>query len=170
LYLPGYAKKTHGTSLKKTFMKNTVLFTVIIFIAAIASCSNSKKTTAANAGTIIISDENKLNGNWQLTNITDAKIAFDVLFPNKKPTLIFKLPSINISGNGGCNGYGGEVKIEGNNINFSKIIHTMMACDGINGENQFFRTLESATAYRIDADTNLILLKAGVSVMQFVKK
>jgi len=151
-------------------MKNTVILTVIVFIVAIASCSNSKHTTTSSSGTTAITDENKLNGNWQLTSIIDAKIAFDVLFPNKKPTLVFKLPSANISGNGGCNGYGGEVKIEGSNINFSKIMHTMMACDGINGENQFFKTLESATAYRVDADTNLILLKAGVSVMQFVKK
>jgi len=151
-------------------MKNIVLFTIAVFIAVITACSNSKKTTAINSSTTAVTDENKLNGNWQLTYITSLKISFDGLFPNKKPTLLFKLPSINISGNGGCNGYGGEVKVEGSNINFSKIIHTMMACDGINGEQQFFNTLETVTTYSVDADTSLILLKGDIAVMHFVKK
>jgi heat shock protein HslJ len=151
-------------------MKNIVLFTVIFFIAAIASCSNSKKTTAENTSATVITDENKLNGNWQLTYMSGVKITLDGLFPNKKPTLVIKLPSPGISGNGGCNGYGGEVKIEGKNISFGKIMHTMMACGGITGENQFFAVLETATTYSVHADTSLILLKGDIAVMRFVKK
>jgi len=151
-------------------MKHTILFTVIIFVVAIASCSNSKKATVVNAGTTVINDENKLNGSWQLTYISGAKTSVEDLFPNKKPTLTFKLPSAQISGNGGCNGYGGTVKIEGNNISFSNIIHTMMACDGIEGENQFFKAMETVTSYRIHADTSLILSKGDTSLMRFVKK
>jgi heat shock protein HslJ len=144
---------------------------MIAFISVTAACSNSKKATAINSGTAtVVTDENKLNGNWQLTYITGLKITFDGLFPNKKPTLTFKLPSTQISGNGGCNGYGGEVKVEGNNISFSKIMHTMMACDGINGEDQFFNTLESVTTYSVNADTSLVLLKGDIVLMRFVKK
>ena len=151
-------------------MKNIVLLSVIAFVSFTTACSNSKKIAAANSNATVITDENKLNGNWQLTYITGTKIAFDGLFPNKKPTLLFKLPNTQISGNGGCNGYGGQVKIEGRNISFSQVIHTMMACDGINGENQFFNTLETVTTYSVNADTSLILLKGDIAVMRFVKK
>jgi heat shock protein HslJ len=151
-------------------MKNIVLFAVIVFVSFITACSNSKKNTVAAPASTIITDDHKLNGSWRLTYISGPKITLDGLFPNKKPTLVFKLPSQNISGNGGCNGYGGEVKIEGHNINFSKIMHTMMACDGITGENQFFNTLENVTAYSVNADTNLVLLKGDTAMMRFVKQ
>ena len=53
------------------------------------SCSTSK--TAVKEATI--------EGTWQLNYITGPKIAFEGLFPNKKPTIAFNLAENKITGN-----------------------------------------------------------------------
>jgi heat shock protein HslJ len=114
-------------------------------------------------------EEKKLNGSWELTYISGQKIAFNGLFPDKKPTINFNVPSPVVNGNGSCNGYGGQLKVEGNKITVSNIISTMMACEG-GGEPIFFRTLEKVTHYSIGADNSLTMLTGDIAVMKFIKK
>lgn len=114
-------------------------------------------------------EEKKLNGTWELTYISGQKIAFNGLFPDKKPSISFNIPSAIVNGNGSCNGYGGKVKVQGNKITISDIIATMMACEG-GGEPIFFRTLEKVTHYSITADNTLTMLTGDIAVMNFVKK
>lgn len=114
-------------------------------------------------------EEKKLNGSWELTYISGQKIAFNGLFPDKKPTISFNLPSPIVNGNGSCNGYGGKVKVDGNTITVTNIISTMMACEG-GGEPVFFRTLEKVNRYSINADNTLTMIMGDIAVMKFVKK
>lgn len=74
-------------------------------------------------------EQAKLNGTWELNYISGPRIAFDGLFPNKKPTIIFSLPEEQVSGNGSCNGYSSVIKLDGNNITFKDPLSTMMACE-----------------------------------------
>lgn len=113
-------------------------------------------------------DQTNLNGTWELNYISGPKIAFEGLFPNKKPTIIFNFPIEEATGNGGCNGYSVKVKIDGNKISFGDALSTMMACDG-NGEPLYFKTLKTITSYSL-YDNTLNLVMGDIAVMRFSKK
>ena len=114
-------------------------------------------------------DEAKLNATWEMNYISGPRIAFDGLYPDKKPTLIFNLAESQVGGNSSCNGFGAKVKLEGSNISFTDPIGTMMACPG-EGEQVFYRTLKTVTSYKLDDDNTLSLLAGDIPVMRFVKK
>ncbi|MFB9053173.1 copper resistance protein NlpE N-terminal domain-containing protein [Formosa undariae] len=68
----------------------------------------------------------------------------------KQPFLILSSDDNRVSGNSSCNGFGGEYKLlEGNRIAFSKIMHTMMACQNMTIENEFMQVLEVADNYTL---------------------
>lgn len=113
-------------------------------------------------------EEQKLNGTWQLDYISGARIAFDGLFPDKKPTIIFDFPREDAHGNGSCNGYSVKVKVDGNKISFGDAASTMMACEG-NGEPVYFSTLKTVTSYSINGD-ELTMIMGDIAVMRFVRK
>ena len=56
-----------------------------------------------------------------------------------------------VSGNAGCNGIGGEVKINRNRVDFGRMISTQMACapDIMRQERQFIEALEGARSFRL---------------------
>jgi heat shock protein HslJ len=112
-------------------------------------------------------EEMQLNGTWELNYISGPKIAFEGLFPNKKPTLIFNFPNEDASGNGSCNGYNVKVKVDGNTIHFGNALSTMMACEG-NGEPVYFKTLKTVTSYSVD-ENSLTLIMGDIAVMRFSK-
>jgi heat shock protein HslJ len=114
-------------------------------------------------------DEARLDATWEMNYISGPRIAFDGLYPDKKPTLIFNLAESEVGGNSSCNGFGARVKIDGNNISFSDPIGTMMACPG-NGEQTFYKTLKTVTSYKLEDDNTLSLLAGEIPVMKFVKK
>ena len=53
------------------------------------------------------------------------------------------------SGQGGCNGIGGEIAIKGNTISFQKMMRTAMYCDNMEQEDLFVKNLELANTYKI---------------------
>ncbi|AYM81976.1 META domain-containing protein [Agrobacterium tumefaciens] len=57
-----------------------------------------------------------------------------------------------VSGNAGCNGIGGEVKISRNRVDFGRMISTQMACapDIMRQERQFIEALEGARSFRLE--------------------
>lgn len=111
-----------------------------------------------------------LNGTWELNYISGIRIAFDGLYPKKKPTLTFSLPQNRVTGNGSCNQYSCEVKVDGSNISFGDAASTLMACEG-NGEHTFFQTLKSVNKYSLSEDnTTLNLIMGDIAVMRFTRK
>lgn len=129
----------------------------MIFICMIfASCGTSK--TAAK--------EVSIEGTWELKYITGPKIAFDGLYPDKKPTIIFDLKENQIKGNNSCNQYFGALIIDGSKINFkdAKIGMTMMACEG-NGDSLYMETLDKIETYTITDDGKTLNFLIGNIVM-----
>ncbi len=115
-------------------------------------------------------EELKLNGTWELNYITGPKIAFNGLFPNKKPTINFNLPNAQATGNGSCNDYSAKIRVNGNKISFGEAIATQKACMGNgNGEYFYLRTLKTITSYSI-SDTTLTLQMGDVAMLRFGKK
>ena len=88
---------------------------------------------------------------WQLTTLDGAPVDAKV-----KSTLVISADSI--GGNGGCNGYGGDLTATPDGIDISQIVSTMMACDGLQQEQAFFAALEATDNFALVAG-NLHLLE-----------
>lgn len=143
--------------MKKYFLVLTI--SILLFVA----CKSSQTT---------MNTTDALDGTWQLNYITGPRIAFDGLYPDKKPTIVFDIKENKISGNNSCNQYFGKLIMDGNKINFkeAKMGMTMMACPG-EGENVYMKTLEKVDSYSISDDgKTLSFIMGDIAVMRFEKK
>lgn len=133
---------------------------LIVFVCmSFASCSTPK--TAVK--------EASIEGTWELNYITGPKIAFEGLFPEKKPTIAFNLAENRVTGNNSCNQYFGALLIDGTKINFkdAKIGMTMMACNG-NRDSLYMETLKKIESYTITDDgKTLNFLLGNIVMMRF---
>lgn len=75
-----------------------------------------------------------------------------------------------VSGNGGCNRFGGSATIDGDKITFGDLASTMMACAeaAMNQEQKFHAALGAVRRYRIDDEQRKLFLAdaAGKVVVQ----
>ena len=142
-------------------MKNLSLLVFVIFIG-FSSCTAKKEVTKTAS----------LEGTWQLNYITGPRIAFDGLYPNKKPTIVFDVNNNKVVGNNSCNQYFGTLIIDNEKINFkdAKMGMTMMACEG-NGDDLYMETLQKIESYTItDEGKTLNFLIGGIVMMRFTRE
>ncbi len=90
------------------------------------------------------------------------------LFPRKVPTLEFNITEKRISGNGGCNGYGGNYTLTGNKFTASNIISTMMACFDAPKESDYLQILSKTSELSVKGE-ELIFTQNGKAVLVFEK-
>ena len=114
----------------------------------------------------------KLEGSWELNYISGPRIAFEGLYPNKKPTIIFNLKENRVSGNSSCNSYTGKLNVEGNKIDFTQpMVMTKMMCEDGQGEQTYVNTLQKITSYTITEDgKTLNFISGDIAIMRFTKK
>lgn len=110
----------------------------------------------------------QLNGTWEVDYISGPRIAFEGLYPEKKPTITFNLPDTVATGNSSCNNFRSAFKINGSNLKFGMPASTRMACPGA-GESTFFKTLESINKFSISGNT-LNLIMGDIAVMRLQRK
>ena len=68
--------------------------------------------------------------------------------------ITLKLESGKLSGNGGCNGFGGAYIHDGNTLTVSGLVSTKMYCqEGSPWETKFLQRLEKSQTYSIDNET-----------------
>ncbi|MCR9263771.1 MAG: META domain-containing protein [Flavobacteriaceae bacterium] len=104
---------------------------------------------------------------WELEYISGPRIAFDGLFPNKKPQISFDQESGKVLGNDSCNGYSAEYTLDGNTISFGEPgPTTMMFCGG--GERQFLTMMQKIDGFALE-EGKLNLLIGEVPMMRFTK-
>lgn len=143
-------------------MKN--IFTLILFSFLLISCNvfKCKKKDPVS----------KLEGNWELNYITGSRIAFDGLYPDKKPTINFNIKENLVSGNNSCNSYTGKLSITENKIDFTQpMASTKMMCMDGQGEQVFMSTLSKVTSYNITDDgKTLNFISGDIATMRFTKK
>lgn len=140
-------------------MKN--LFALVFLSAFLISCKCQKTDSAS-----------KIDGSWELNYITGPKIAFDGLYPNKKPTINFNVKENQVSGNNSCNSFTGKLNITGNKIDFNQAMAvTKMACMDGQGEQVFMSTLQKITSYDVTDDgKTLNFISGDIAMMRFTKK
>jgi len=85
---------------------------------------------------------------------------------NQKFTLTFKKPNT-FSATTDCNGVGGEYTQKGNNITFTKMMSTLMYCEG-SQESEFSKALSEIQSYHFTSKGELVFdLKSNTASMVF---
>jgi heat shock protein HslJ len=140
-----------------------IIFALLIGCITFLAC-NSIKVPIAHA--------NSLEGTWELNYLSGPRIAFEGLFPEKKPTIIFELIENRVSGNSSCNNYSGKLNLDGNKINFkTPMAMTRMMCLDSQGETTYMATLDKVDTYAISSDgKKLTFFMGDVELMRFDKK
>jgi heat shock protein HslJ len=144
-------------------MKKISIVLSIVFLT-LMSC-NSTKTTSSKT--------TSLEGPWELNYITGPRIAFEGLFPNKKPSINFDLKENRVSGINSCNSYTGKLNIDGNKINFTgpMAVTKMMCMEGMQGETTYMETLQKVDSYTVSEDGKVLIFMMGeLMLMRFDKK
>ena len=117
-----------------------------------------------------MTDISNLTGTWELNYISGPRIAFDGLYPGKKPTMIIDVTNSRVSGNTSCNNFNGSFKADGNKISFNEpMAMTRMMCEG-DGERVFTETLKKVNTWSVSDATTLNLIMGDIAMMRFVKK
>jgi putative lipoprotein len=97
---------------------------------------------------------------WQLSSIDGQNAAAGI-----NSTLTFSDDG-NVSGNGGCNSFGGKATLDGAKLKFGDLFSTMMACEEakMKQEAAFHAALAKTASYRIENGTLTLLDGAGVGL------
>ncbi|MEY8849229.1 META domain-containing protein [Psychroserpens sp. XS_ASV72] len=132
----------------------------LVFIATLTFFINSCANKEASKSDLIY------NATWELEYISGPRIAFEGLFPEKKPTITFNKDTKKVEGTNSCNGYSAEFKIDEGTLYFGEPGPTTMMYCG-QGENVFLDMMKKVNAYSFDADGKLNLIFDGVPIMRF---
>lgn len=137
-------------------MKNFSFLIIIIFTFTLSSCATKKD----------LKNNPLYNTTWVLEFMSGPRIAFDGLFPDKKPHISFDKATSVVSGNNSCNGYSAKYDLQVQDISFGEPgPSTMMYCG--EGEQQFLSMMKKINKYSIDKDGKLILMINEVPMMRF---
>ncbi|MFT3704523.1 MAG: META domain-containing protein [Agriterribacter sp.] len=144
-------------------------FLYVSIFALLASACESTKIKGAPMESKKASGVEQLNGTWELNYISGPRIAFEGLYPDKKPQITFNAADTSFSGNTSCNNFRGRLDVDASSIHFPETMAmTRMMCPG-EGENVFINTLKKINKYAI-SDSTLNLMMGDVAMMRFVKK
>ncbi len=139
-------------------MKKCNLLVVVSTLLLITACSTTKNSA----------NNDLFGSSWELEYLSGPRIAFNGLFPNKKPKISFDKSTQKVQGNNGCNGYSADYTLNGNDISFGEPGPTTMMFCG-EGESFFLNTIKKVNKFSFDTDGKLNLLINDVPMMRFVK-
>lgn len=108
---------------------------------------------------------------WDVISVNNGNQAVVTLITGTSATLNFGTDN-NVSGNGGCNSFGGPYESADGNLKIGPLVSTMMACMEPAGlseqEQQYLAALEKAATYEISGDT--LTIRDAEGAMQVVAK
>ena len=119
----------------------------------LAACATTPSASVPLAGTT-----------WVVAELPGAQ-------PNapRRQTLTFSSDG-HISGNGGCNGFGGDYTQTGAQLRFERIIHTMMAClPNMGSEQAYLDALDSARSGDVAGDVLTLKNDAGAAIVRLTR-
>ena len=116
--------------------------------------------TGANAGLYVLAKTNNsiTNKYWKLVEVMGQPVPTDDTLHGKEPHMILHTAENRVTGNGGCNGFGGTYQLDSanNRIHFSPLMATKMAClegNRMKVEDQLFKALEMTDSYYVKGDS-----------------
>ena len=137
--------------------KNYILISTFI-VLVIGSCTTTKNTNSNDL----------YDSLWELEYISGTRIAFNGLYPERKPVISFNKATGKITGNNSGNGYTADFTIKGDNIDIGEPGPTTMMYCG-DGEQQFLNMMEKINSISIDKEGKLNLMIGEISMMRYRK-
>lgn len=141
-----------------------LFFTAISLILSLSCNGDSKKKEAQNDQTTTTTqekenteDENSeaslVDKKWKLTKLMGKPLS-ELDSSAQKVFILFSTEENRISGNSGCNSFGGTYTLkDGNRFETSQLMSTMMACKNMDIEDQFMGVFQKADTYIIQGNT-----------------
>lgn len=110
-----------------------------------------------------------VDGTWSLVSYGPPSVQIPAA-PDVETSIEFK--DGQVSGNVGCNGFGGEYEVDGDTLTFGPIMSTMMFCEGPVGEQEMgtLSVLQASASFVLDGDTLTITSADGNSAMVLARK
>jgi heat shock protein HslJ len=125
-------------------MKTYFYIVLAVMVAALAGCKSKQAAMSAPAG---------LDGEWSIVEMNGNK-----LDPAEtKQVMIFDMNEKRLSGSAGCNRMSGKIEYDespDNNIKFSRIIATRMACMDMRFEEELLKTLDKVARFETGESAN----------------
>ncbi|MDR1160805.1 MAG: META domain-containing protein [Tannerellaceae bacterium] len=118
-----------------------VLFLAIVLVA-LAGCKSKQAAMSTPAG---------LDGEWYIVELNGAELNPE----ETKQLIVFDMNDKTVSGNAGCNRISGKIEYDGspgNDIAFSRIIATRMACMDMRYEDELLKTLDKVARFDKEDD------------------
>lgn len=85
-----------------------------------------------------------------------------------EPHLVLNSETHRVAGFGGCNRFTGSYELKGNNLTFSQVAGTMMACvQGMETERAFLQALTQANNWKITGQNLELYDGAGNAIASF---
>ncbi|WP_366183234.1 META domain-containing protein [Flavobacterium ovatum] len=139
-------------------MKITSIILLIIFTFIIVSCATKKES----------SNDELYGTTWEMEYISGPRIAFEGLYPDRKPTITFDKESQKVLGNNSCNSYSASFTLNGDSISFGEAGPTTRMYCG-EGENVFLNMVQKINKFSFDQDGKLNMMMEEVPMMRFKK-
>jgi heat shock protein HslJ len=135
-------------------MKKFVIGLLVLFVIAACASGSSASVT----------------GNWKLVSHGSASNQTPAA-PNVDTSIEFKSDGP-MSGNVGCNSFGGDYKLKGDTITFGPVMSTMMFCEGSVGDQETgtLAVLKDSAKFVLDGDTLTITSADGNSVIVLARQ
>ena len=113
----------------------------------LAACNGTKQAATPGSG----SSASLTGTYWKLSELNGKPVGEAEEGKRREIYLTLTTKENRVSGNAGCNGFGGSytLKADGFGLSFSQMMRTQMACDGLDIENEFISILEKADSYYI---------------------
>jgi len=141
----------------------TLLFQALLIatIFGFVSCKSSKTTATENMET---KQTELTEKHWKLVELGGILVSET----SREPFIVFEKEENRVHGNTSCNNFFGTFELRGKNqIRFSQIGTTKMACIGNNMEVPFIQALDSTIMYKTDNDSLSILDAKGTILARF---
>jgi len=155
-------------------MKKTIY--AIAFVFALASCNNPQSSSnqsndqgAQEQTQEVVTSSSLIDTHWKLAELNGKAIVLDSTF-NSEPHLMFSEKDHRVTGNAGCNGFGGQLELEGQEgLKISNIAATQMACPNLELEQNFIEALRNVSNYKINGDTLVLNSAQGSPLAKLAK-
>lgn len=123
----------------------------LLAVFALAACTGSSSAS--------------IEGQWKLVSYNETPAV-----PNVETSIEFK--DGQMSGNVGCNGFGGDYEVDGDQIKFGSVMSTMMFCEGPVGEQESgtLAVFQESTKFVLDGNMLTIASTEGNSVIVLERK
>jgi heat shock protein HslJ len=106
------------------------------------------------------------NTYWKLVHLGGTRV--NAASPSQEPHLVLNSETHRVSGSGGCNRLMGSYQLAGDQLSFSQMVGTMMACaQGMDTERAFLNALGQVKAWRISGSTLELFDGAGKLLASF---